>query len=267
MKWFPQRIWRPIKVLMITAVLAGAGALWGMAVASDWRKASHEPTGIAPDPAKVKEAIVQVYAARAFSWRGAFGVHTWISVKPTNALEFTTYQVIGWRAYRGMPVVSISNRAPDSRWYDAEPWVVSDLRGPGVDDVIKKIDIAAKSYPYPDKYRVWPGPNSNTFTAHVAREVPELKLDLSPIAIGKDYLNNGAIFAKSPSGTGVQFSVFGLFGLLAGVEEGVEINLLGLTFGIDLLDPAVKLPIIGRLGPEPTISRLTLQSPARGPAQ
>ncbi len=80
-------------------------------------------------------------------------------------------------------------------------------------------------------------------------------MDLPPIAIGKDYLNNGAIFAKSPSGSGVQFSLFGLFGLLAGVEEGVEINLLGLTFGIDPLDPAVKLPIMGRLGPQSKIYR------------
>ena len=262
MKWFV----RPIRILIITTALGGAGALWGMAVASDWRTASHEPTGIAPDPSKVKEAIIQVYAARAFSWRGAFGVHTWISVKPTDAIEFTTYQVIGWRSYRGMPVVSISNRAPDSRWYDAEPWVISDMRGPGVDDIIKKVHAAAQSYPYPDEYRVWPGPNSNTFTAHVAREVPELKLDLPPIAIGKDYLNNGAVFAKSPSGTGVQFSVLGLFGLLAGVEEGVELNLLGLTFGIDPLDPAVKLPIMGRLGPRTTIFRPAIESPAPGPA-
>jgi hypothetical protein len=29
-------------------------------------------------------------------------------------------------------------------------------------------------YPYPNEYRAWPGPNSNTFTAYIAREVPEL---------------------------------------------------------------------------------------------
>jgi hypothetical protein len=249
MKWFI----RPFKVITVAIFLAGVGALWGLAVASDWRTASHEPTGIAPDPIKVKEAIVQVYAARAFSWRGAFGVHTWISVKPTDAPEFTTYQVIGWRAYRGMSVVSISDRAPDARWYDAEPWVISDMRGPGVDAIIKKVDAVAKSYPHQHEYQVWPGPNSNTFIAHVAREVPELRVDLPPTAIGKDYLNNGAFFAKSPSGTGVQFSIFGLFSFLAGVEEGVEINLLGLTFGIDPLDPAIKLPIMGRLGPAPKV--------------
>jgi hypothetical protein len=36
--------------------------------------------------------------------------------------------------------------------------------------------------------------------------------------------------------------------VLAGVEEGVELNLLGLTFGVDLNRPALKLPVVERLG-------------------
>ena len=97
---------------------------------------------------------------------------------------------------------------------------------------------------------MYPGPNSNTFTAWVGRLIPELKLDLPPTAIGKDYLGDKLI-AKAPSGTGFQFSVLGLLGLLAGVEEGIEINLAGLTFGIDPLDLALKLPAIGRIAPQP----------------
>ena len=52
----------------------------------------------------------------------------------------------------------------------------------------------------------------------------------------------------SPSGTGVQVSLFGLLGVLAGVEEGVELNLMTLTFGVDVKRPALKLPIVGRVG-------------------
>ena len=52
----------------------------------------------------------------------------------------------------------------------------------------------------------------------------------------------------SPSGTGVQVSLFGLLGVLAGVEEWVELNVLSLTFGVDVKRPALKLPIVGRLG-------------------
>lgn len=215
----------------------------------DWRTASQESAGMAPDPALVKEAVVQVYAARAWSWRGFFGVHTWISVKPTNGVEFKVYEVIGWRSYRNLPVVSISNRPADGRWFGSMPELLADIRGDGVDQVIRRIDAAAKSYPYADQYRVWPGPNSNTFTAYVARSVPELKLDLPPTAIGKDFLAGNALVAPTPSGTGYQFSLFGLFGILAGAEEGVEVNLLGLTFGVDPADLALKLPAVGRIAP------------------
>jgi hypothetical protein len=35
---------------------------------------------------------------------------------------------------------------------------------------------------------------------------------------------------------------------MAGWDEGLELNLLGLTFGVDVRRPALKLPAIGRLG-------------------
>ena len=57
--------------------------------AQNWWNASREPVGLAPDPASTPEAIVQVYGARAFSWRGYFGIHTWIAVKPTAAQSYT----------------------------------------------------------------------------------------------------------------------------------------------------------------------------------
>ena len=106
------------------------------------------------------------------------------------------------------------------------------------------------AYPFVDSYRTWPGPNSNTFTAHIARAVPELGLDLPSTAIGKDYLGPTRFAARAPSGTGYQVSLLGLLGLTLGVEEGLEINVLGLSFGLDPLGLAIKLPGIGRLGPE-----------------
>ncbi len=244
---------RQILLFAFSVFMASAALVWVKASQAhgsrDWRTASQESAGIAPDPTETKEAVVQVYAARAWSWRGIFGVHTWISVKPTNALEFSVYEVIGWRSYRGLSVVSISNRPADGRWFGAKPELLADIRGDGVDQIIQRVDAAAKSYPFVDEYRVWPGPNSNTFTAHVARAIPELKLDLPPTAIGKDFLTGKSPLAPAPSGTGFQFSLFGLFGILAGTEEGIEVNLLGLTFGIDPGDLALKLPAIGRVGP------------------
>jgi len=219
----------------------------GGAMADDWRTASRESVGIAPDPATHPEPIVQVYAARAWSWRGYFGVHTWISTKRANADSYQVHEVIGWRRYRGLPVVAVSARPPDGRWFGAAPDVILDLRGPEYEAVIDKIEAAVASYPYPDSYTVWPGPNSNTFVAHVAREVPELRLDLPPTAIGKDFLGDTMV-AETPSGSGYQVSLLGLLGVMIAAEEGVEVNVLGLTFGVDPLDLAIKLPGIGRVG-------------------
>tara|TARA_R110002072_G_scaffold167469_1_gene320971 strand:+ start:128 stop:877 length:750 start_codon:yes stop_codon:yes gene_type:complete len=237
------------KGLFVLLVVGAAAGIGKHTVMADWRTASREPLGIAPDPAVTKEAVVQVYAARAFSWRGVFGVHTWIAAKPTDADAFTVYEIIGWRARYGGSALVITEKEPDQRWFGAEPEIIADKRGGGVDDMIKRIDTAARAYPHATTYTVWPGPNSNTFTAHVARAVPELALDLPPTAIGKDYLPEGGFAARTPSGTGYQLSLFGLLGVMAGVEEGVEINILGLTFGIDPKDLAIKLPLAGRLGP------------------
>ena len=233
-------------------LIAGLSALLlapaSRVLSQDWRTASHEPVGLAPDPAVASEAVVQVYGARTWGWRGSFGVHTWVAVKPANAAAYTVYEVIGWRLRWADSVVSISARAADARWYGNAPELYADKRGEAAEKLIPRIDAAARSYPYPNDYTAWPGPNSNTFVAWITRAVPELGVDLPPTAIGKDYLG-GAIVAAAPSGHGVQFSLGGLFALTASGVEGLELNLLGLTFGINPFDPALKLPMIGRIGP------------------
>jgi hypothetical protein len=213
----------------------------------NWRLASRASVGLAPDPTVTREPVVQVYAARAVSWRGYFGVHTWIAVKPADAAAFTVYEVTGFAVRRGGSAVRISQRPADGRWFGSAPQLLADMRGGGVDALIARIGHAVEAYPYQDSYRIWPGPNSNTFTAFVLRQVPELRADLPAHAIGKDYLGP-RLFARSPSGTGLQASVFGALGVLAGIEEGLELNVLGLTFGIDPNDLGLKLPLVGRVG-------------------
>jgi hypothetical protein len=220
----------------------------GQLGAANWRTASRESVGLAPDPATTPEAVVQVYSARAVSWRGWFGVHTWIAVKPSHAKEFTVHEVIGWRLKRTGTVVVENHRPADGRWYGAKPELLGDIRGPGVDEIIERIETAIAEYPYPARYHVWPGPNSNTFTAFILRKVPELRVDLPPTAIGKDYLGWRSV-NKTTSGTGGQASLFGVVGVAAGIEEGLEVNVLALNFGVDPKSLSIKLPIVGRLGP------------------
>jgi len=213
-----------------------------------WYQARRDPSGLAPDPATTREAVIQVFAARAVAWRGIAAVHTWIAVKPSGAERFTRYEVIGFGVASGAPAMRIDRTGPDNYWFGATPELVLERRGPGVDALIAELRDAVARYPYPHEYRAWPGPNSNTFTAFLGREVPALGVTLPSTAIGKDYLPGGAVFAAAPSGSGYQLSLFGVAGILIAHAEGIEINLLGFNLGIDFARPALKLPGIGRLG-------------------
>lgn len=232
--------------------------------AQDWRTASREPAGLAPDPLTTPEAVVQVYSARTVSWRGYFGVHTWIAAKPARAEKFTVYEVIGYRLRRTGTSVVVHHRAADGYWFGNRPELLKDVRGEGVDAIIERIEAAVQRYPYADTYRIWPGPNSNTFTAFVLRDVPELRVDLPPTAIGKDFLGMPPV-GMTPSGTGAQLSLLGVAGVMVGLEEGLEVNLLGLTFGIDPRSLSLKLPLIGRLGPGGDAVPVILQRESNSP--
>lgn len=235
-------------VLMVVLIGPVLGMACGqMHLDQDWRTASRVSAQVAPSP-ETPEAIVQIYAARAFNWRGIFGVHTWIATKRPQDQYFVVHDVIGWRGFSNRRVVASYIDVPDRLWFGNRPEILVDLRGLAAEEAIINIAHAIGEYPYPWKYRLWPGPNSNTFTAFVGRRVPELRLHLPPTAIGKDFLENGDVLAQTPSGTGYQISLVGLLGFTAAWKEGVELNLLGAVFGLDVRRPAIKLPGIGRLG-------------------
>ncbi|MBW8906591.1 MAG: DUF3750 domain-containing protein [Betaproteobacteria bacterium] len=200
--------------------------------------------GLAPDPAKTSEAVVQVYGARTMGVKGIFGVHTWIAVKPSDTPSWTVYEIIGWRLRWADSALVIRERQPDAPWFGAQAELYADKRGAGVDELIQRIDKAARSYPYANTYTLWPGPNSNTFTAWIARQMPELQVDLPATAVGKDYIGSTFV-STAPSGTGFQFTLAGLLAVAAGPVEGFELNLLGLNFGAN--GSAIKLPLVGRV--------------------
>ncbi len=243
--------WLNRLLLVLVLLLSGpllVASFGPVSLGADWRTADRSSTGLAPDPRLEREAVVQVYAARAFNWRGIFAVHTWIATKPRNATRYTVHEVLGWRARHGGSAVVSHVDTPDRRWYGAAPQVLREVRGERAQALIPRIEAAVRSYPDAGRYVMWPGPNSNTFVAHVAREVADLGLDLPPTAIGKDYIAGGGLFARAPSNTGFQVSLFGLLGLTLALEEGLEINLLTLALGVDPLDLALRLPGIGRIG-------------------
>jgi hypothetical protein len=85
-----------------------------------WYEARRDPTGLALDPANTPEAVIQVYAARAVSWRGVFSLHTWIAVKPTGAQRDTRYEVLGFGAAAAVGTAS-GRSDPDPRRPAAGP--------------------------------------------------------------------------------------------------------------------------------------------------
>ncbi|MBF2761244.1 MAG: DUF3750 domain-containing protein [Ectothiorhodospiraceae bacterium AqS1] len=244
-----KRIRRMLSLLLVIAIGPLLSASCSSArLGQDWRNADRSSVGIVPEPSPTEEAIVQVWAARVFNWRGLLAVHTWIATKPRGALHYEVHQVIGWRGRYGRSVVVSGPDLPDRKWFGQEPVLLKELRGEQAAAAIPDIIEAVADYPWAHDYRTWPGPNSNSFTAFVVRRTRGLEVEFPSTAIGKDYLEEGKFLARPLGGKGRQFSVFGLLGVTVGSEEGLEINLLGLVFGIDPIRPAIKLPGIGRIG-------------------
>lgn len=210
-----------------------------------WSQADWSSAGLLPAPTADADAALYVYAGRVGRWRGVFAHHTWIVVKEQGADHYTRFDKVAW----GLPV-KVDGWAPDGRWYGHEPELIGKVAGPLAARLIPRVRAAVASYPYNRSggYALWPGPNSNSFTAYVLASVPEAGIALPSTAIGKDWRADGRWFGPTPSGTGYQVSLGGLLGLSVGRAEGLEINIMGLVAGFDLLVPALKVPGFGRIG-------------------
>lgn len=177
----------PMKYLKISVVFLLTILLMACS-GNNWRTASREPAGIAADPLLQKEAVIEFYAADAFSWRGWFAVHSWIAIKDKDAPDFTVYEVVGWRTRHGQPALrDYKTATPDRYWYGAKPDKFYSIQGEQAERLIPQIRAAISRYPWANEYTLFPGPNSNTFPAWVGIQVPELKLEMPFRAIGSGY--------------------------------------------------------------------------------
>lgn len=233
-------------LLFVPVPLALQAALWlSYDHPTSWATADWSSTHTLPPARQSKPAMIRVYSARTGRWKGVFATHSWIVLKEEGAPAYERWDKVGW----GHPVRR-NNYAPDGRWYSNDPHVVFEIRGARAQRLIPKIraGIAAYRYRAYGDYRIWPGPNSNTFVAAVLAAVPELAAALPPTAIGKDFPVDGRWIGWTPSRTGIRISLGGFAGLTLAWVEGLEINILGAVVGIDFLRPALKLPGLGRVG-------------------
>jgi hypothetical protein len=233
-------------LLFLAPILARAAVY---AIGNDprsWRDADWSSTGILPKAADFAPARVVIFTGTAGAWKGVFSVHSWIVVKRANDARWTRFDVVGW----GEPV-RLNNWPVDGRWYGNKPVMLVDISGAEAEQLIPRIESAVKTYDYAQAgdYRVWPGPNSNSFTAAILRTVPELGVALPPNAVGRDF-RYGFYAGRTDSGTGLEINVYGYAGIKVGWIEGLEVNFLGLVAGLDLRHLGLKLPGYGRIGIE-----------------
>jgi len=232
-------------VLFLLPALAATGALAYRGGPTHWSQWDRTVTTRLPVAASSPEARILVMAGRTRGWKGAVAVHSWIVFKRENDPSWHRYDVAGW----GEPVRL--NWWPPDLWFGQHGQVITDIKGAQAQALIPRVEAAIKSYTYANAgdYRIWPGPNSNTFVATVLRAVPELDTVLPPNAIGRDF-RPMPYLGLTDSGTGIEASLWGLLGVKLGWVEGVEVNVLSLVAGLDVRHPAVKLPGFGRLGLE-----------------
>ena len=218
-----------------------------------WRDADWSSSGSLPPAEAHPDARVVVMSGQTGGWKGAVAVHSWIVIKRQNAKAWTRYDVVGW----GSPV-RMNGWAADGRWYGSTPMVVVDLKGEQAEALIPKIEAAVRDYQYRQDgdYRLWPGPNSNSFVAAILRAVPELQATLPSNAIGRDF-RPAPYAGLTDSGTGIEANLYGLLGFKLGWIEGIEFNFLTLVAGLDLRNPALKVPGFGRVALYPTTATAT----------
>jgi uncharacterized protein DUF3750 len=239
-----------IFALFFAPIMARAAFYAAGGAPRSWREADWSSTGVLPQAALYEPARLIVFTGTTGGWKGVFSVHSWIVLKREGALEWTRYDVVGW----GNPVRT-NGWPADGRWFGHTPVAIADVSGPEAEKLIPKIETAVRSYSYSHAgdYRIWPGPNSNSFTAAILRAVPELRVALPPNAIGRDF-RGGFYAGRTDSGTGAELNLWGIAGIKAAWVEGIEVNLLGLVAGLDVRYPGIKLPGFGRIGIEPPVA-------------
>jgi hypothetical protein len=246
MRSYGRAVWLTLLIAFALPVAAKA-LVWSLEERPrNWWEARWTSAGLLPAPADDPEPRVYLFAARTGGWRSIFAVHTWIVVKPARAEAYTRYDVTGF----GRRPIRVNGYVPDSYWIGNRPEMIAAIGGERAATAIPKIEHAITSYAFAGEgdYRMWPGPNSNTFVATVLRAAPELDVAMPPEAIGKDFRADGAVIGLTESGTGVEMSLLGLLGLKVGWIEGIEVNVLTLVAGFDARRPALKVPAFGRIG-------------------
>lgn len=228
-------------VYLLPAALAVL--LWWMGEhPSSWREADWGSAALLPAPPLAEDAAIYVLAARTGGLKGAVSEHTWLVIQRPGRDGYERFDKVGW----GRPIRRDAYAA-DARWYSNEPRIVAKIEGEAAAGAIPSVLAAVESYPFAENggYRIFPGPNSNSFVAHVLREVPAIGAVLPPAAVGRDYPTGGRLVRLDADGRDLHVSLFGYAGFSLGMKSGIEAHVLGLVAGFDPVRLGVKVPAFG----------------------
>jgi hypothetical protein len=228
-------------VYLLPAALA-ALLWWSGDHPSSWRQADWSSAHILPTPQEGSDAALYILSARTGGMKGALSEHSWIVVKERDAPAYERWDKVGW----GTPIRH-NHRPADGLWYSNVPKIVVGVTGDEAERLIPRVRAAIAAYPFATNggYTMFPGPNSNSFVAHVMRTVPGIDASLPVAAIGRDYPSDGRLVALDAARGELRLSLWGYAGLVLGWRSGIEVNLLGLVAGIDPRHLAIKIPAFG----------------------
>ncbi|MBL8753049.1 MAG: DUF3750 domain-containing protein [Planctomycetes bacterium] len=171
-------------------------------------------------------------------WYTRFAEHAWVEIATPRGVERVEWNKGAFGILHSE--IGRSGLIADERW-ERPVAVHATWRGDAARTLGERILAVCDTYPDARGYRAWPGPNSNTFMAWLARETG-MGVDLPPNAVGRDYTQWLAVGA-STTGLGLRVDT-PILGAGAGLVEGVELHALGLTAGVGLWPPSLKVPFL-----------------------
>ncbi len=208
--------------------------------------------------------LKSVNIASQVEWYAAFAHHSWFDLRAAGEEDWQRIEVIGSAGVNDR-VLSAADAAEDERW-GMPVRVLARWRGVEAARAIPALREAARQarqdpdwtppedetvsyHSWKREYEAWPGPNSNSFVAELLAAVPGLAAELDHNAVGKDW-GEGLRLGATDGGLGVEADLPG-FGLALGLRHGVELHLAGLSLGLSLWPPGLKIPFLPRIGIHP----------------
>lgn len=170
-----------------------------------------------------------------------FATHSWVDYRPDLYSSWRRIEIVNKNSGLLHHKISDADALAGRRWGERVR-VLSQSDGKANPNFVRDIVRFSSGYDA-SIYRVWPGPNSNTFAEHLLREVGGISAQLDHNAVGKEH---GFYAGRTAGGTGLELQT-PLLGVALGLQEGVEVSVLGLSAGASIMPPRVKIPILPAL--------------------